>query len=585
MRVGRRHWRLVTAALAVMALAACGGSKSDAGITPPVIAKTCGSGGTLQLSTLHAATVACSAGTDLTLQGGGASYLIVPQFATGSVVSRTTAYNIGVVGGATSDLTATSGPLLSVAPTITGQIPPAGIRRHARQQAFDAFLMEQARAMVASGTWRSASRSITPGAGPARASVPDPGSVRQFQVLASQNGGAYTAVDARLAYVGDNILLYVDTLAPANGFTPAQLTAFGGLFDKTLFPIDTAAFGVPSDVDQNGHVIMLLSPVVNSLTPSSSCESDGFIAGFFASGDLSASSSNSNHGEVFYGLVPDPSGTASCSHSVAELIEDTPTFLHEFQHMISFSQHVVLHSGPPERTFLDEGLSTVAEELGSLYYEDRFPPPTGRTNPAQLFPDSAEGFINDPLVDSYEYLLNTPVTSATLHPAIGAGVENYGADWLLVRYIGDQKGQAIFKKLEQSNLTGTANIANAAGEPFESLFGDFSLALYTDSLPGIAKSAIPPRNKYARRNLRQMYQRLYDTSQPSSFFPRPFPIVVRPLSGTISASMLPGTMTFYRLDTATGQGDVTVRFEASPGVALNDLLQPQLSIFRLPPGT
>jgi hypothetical protein len=188
------------------------------------------------------------------------------------------------------------------------------------------------------------------------------------------------------------------------------------------------------------------------------------------------------------------------------------------------------------------------------------------------------------LVDSYEYLLNTPVTSATLHPAIGAGVENYGADWLLVRYIGDQKGQAIFKKLEQSNLTGTANIANAAGEPFESLFGDFSLALYTDSLPGIPKSAIPPRNKYARRNLRQMYQRLYDTSQPSSFFPRPFPIVVRLLSGTISASMLPGTMTFYRLDTA-GQGDVTVRFEASPGVALNDLLQPQLSIFRLPPGT
>ena len=30
----------------------------------------------------------------------------------------------------------------------------------------------------------------------------------------------------------------------------------------------------------------------------------------------------------------------------------------------------------------------VAEELGSLYYENKFPPPTGRSNPAQLFPDS-----------------------------------------------------------------------------------------------------------------------------------------------------------------------------------------------------
>lgn len=584
MRVGRRHRRLVTATLFVMGLGACGGSKSDVGVTPPVLAKSCGSGGTLQLSTLHAATVACSAGTDLTLQGGGASYLIVPQFATGSVVSRSTPYNIGVVGGVVADLAAASGPSLSIAPTITGRVPLLG-RRQARQRAFDALLREQGRAMVASGTWRSAARVPTPGAAPSRTSLPDVGSVRAFAVLASANGGAYTTVGARLAYVGDNILLYVDTLAPANGFTAAQLTSFGGLFDKTLFPIDTAAFGLPSDIDQNGHIIMLLTPVVNSLTPSSTCDSDGYIAGFFASGDLSASSSNSNHGEVFYGIVPDPGATASCAHSVAELLLDTPaTFLHEFQHMISFSQHVVLHGGPPERTFLDEGMSVVAEELGSLYYEDKFPPPTGRTDPAQIFPDSAEGFIFGPMFDSYEYLLNTPVTSATLHPATGAGVENYGADWLLVRYLGDQKGQAIFKKLEQSNLTGTANIANAAGEPFGSLFGDFSLALYTDSLPGIPKSSIPTRNRYARRNLRQMYARLYATSSGSSFVPRPFPIVVRPLSSTISATMLPGTMTFYRLDT-TGQGDVTVRFEASPGVALNELLAPQLSIFRLPPGT
>jgi hypothetical protein len=272
---------------------------------------------------------------------------------------------------------------------------------------------------------------------------------------------------------------------------------------------------------------------------------------------------------------------------VAELLANTPaTFLHEFQHMISFSQHVLLHGGAPEATFLDEGLSVVAEELGSLYYEDKFPPPTGRSDPAQLFPDSSQGFINGLLIDSYEYLLKTETISATLHPPVGAGIENYGADWLLVRWLGDQKGQGLYKALEKSSLTGTANIANAAGESFDALFGDFSLALYTDSLPGIPKSSIPPRNRYARRNLRKMYQRLYDTSQPSSFVPRPFPIVVTPLTGPAhTASMVPGTMTFYRLDTSTGQGSVTVQFQASPGVAIPDVLHPQLSIFRLPPGT
>ena len=147
------------------------------------------------------------------------------------------------------------------------------------------------------------------------------------------------------------------------------------------------------------------------------------------------------------------------------------------------------------------------------------------------------------------------------------------------------KGIGIYKALVQSSLTGTANIASAAGESFDGLFGDFSLALYTDSLPGTPKSSIPVRNRFARRNLRRMYQRLYDTSNGSSFVPQPFPIVTVPLEGSVSASMVPGTMVFYRLSTTAAQGTVTVQFGSSPGTPLPEALHPQLSIFRLPPGT
>jgi hypothetical protein len=49
--------------------------------------------------------------------------------------------------------------------------------------------------------------------------------------------------------------------------------------------------------------------------------------------------------------------------------------------------------------------------------------------------------------------------------------------------------------------------------------------------------------------------------------------------------MVPGTMSFYRLDTSAGQTTVTIDFGSTPGVPLTDALHPQLSIFRIPPGS
>ena len=563
-----------------LALAAC---NSDKGVTPPTTAKPCSSGGAVQLSALQATTIACTAGTTVTLQGGGASYLVVPNFATGTAVNRLVPYTIGIANGASANMVPLQAPSLDVIPRDgAGTVPPS-VSRGSRQRALDAALLEMTRERVASGAWHSIARRVTPGTAAVRATVPSVGSIQQFHVLSSERPTQFSRVGARLSYVGANILLYIDTLAPANGFTNSQLQAFGQLFDQTMYPIDINAFGTPSDIDQNGHLIVLLSPVVNALTPSSSCDTEGFIGGFFVGGDLASTDTSSNQGEIFYSLVPDPNGTVSCAHSVAELDASTPaTFLHELQHLINFSQHVVVRGAPSERGWLDEGLSIVAEELGSIYYEDKFPPPTGRSNPAQLFPDSSQGFINGLLFDSYSYLLKTDTTTVTLHSDADGGLAWRGGDWLLVRWLGDIKGTGIFKSMVQSSLTGTGNIANAAGESFDGLFGDFSLAVYTDSLPGIPKSSIPVRNRFVRRNLRRMYQRLYDTSQPSSFVPRPFPILTVPLTGSISSSMVPGTMAFYKLDTTAGQSTVTIDFGVTPGVALSAAAHPQLSIFRLP---
>jgi hypothetical protein len=330
-----------------------------------------------------------------------------------------------------------------------------------------------------------------------------------------------------------------------------------------------------------------MSPVVNALTPRSQCTTQGFIAGFFEENDLAAPStdSRSNHGEVFYSIVPDPAGTVSCAHTASDLGFTVPaTFMHELQHLISFSQHVVIHGGLPEFGWLDEGLSIVAEELGSLHYEQMCPGTACRTNPAQIFPDSSQGFVTSFLFDSYQYALLPDTASVTLHSDSDNGFAWRGGDWLLMRWLGDQFGTLTFRKLDESTLTGVANIEGATGRAFPQLFADFGLALFTDSLPGFPRTTAPTANRFVTRNLRQLWSRLFDTSN-SGLVPRPFPAVLKAITTDTSTSMMvPGTTSFFRLDTPATASTVSVQFSGVGGVPLPASIRPQLAIFRLPPG-
>jgi hypothetical protein len=334
---------------------------------------------------------------------------------------------------------------------------------------------------------------------------------------------------------------------------------------------------------------MVMTPVVNALVTNAECTEGGFIAGFFTGFDLASTSPNSNQGEVFYTIAPDPAGLSSCAHTVAGIELTVPaTFLHEMQHLINFSQHVIVHNANvAEEGWLDEGLSIVAEELGSRYYEQKYPAPAGRTNPLQLFPDSSQGFIGGLLSDSYHYLLEPDTATVTLHSDSDLGLAWRGSVWLLTRWLGDQKGENVYKRLEETALIGTANIESATGESFQQLFADFGIALYADSLVGVARSAVPQRDRFATRNLRQLYAAFFRGAGPSADVPRAFPIVVQTIAPNraVTASMVPGTVSYYRLDTPPGGGSVQLRFATPAGAALPASLRPQVAVLRLPPGT
>jgi hypothetical protein len=584
--------RIIAGALvfSALALSGCGSDQTAAPVTtiPTPTNDVACTTGTVQLAVLQSATVPCGSGNAITLPAGGATYLVVPQFATASAAYQSVPYSISASSAAATARESPSGTAtpLQLAASI------AGVRRPgAAQRRFSSALRAATARNYASHTWqpsaamRMAARSPS-SLGMSISATPSLGSSRTFSVVSNNDSinPTFKQVSAVLRYVGANILVYVDASSPANGFTAAQLTSFGAMFDQTLYPIDVNAFGPPSDIDGNGHLVMLLSPVVNSLVTKTECQTDGYVAGFFDGYDLASSDPTSNQGEIFYSVVPDPLGTYSCSHTADELDSVLPSvFLHELQHLISFSQHALVHGGNQEDSWIDEGLSLVAEELGSFYYEQKYPAPSGRTSPNQIFPDSAESFIIDLIENSYEYLLQPDTASLTLHDDSQGGIPWRGGDWLLLHWLGDQKGGAAFyRALDQSSLTGVANIEAAAGEKFTNLFGDFSLSLYTDSLPGVSRSAIPSHNRFITRNLRALYQALYNSGGE----PRAFPIPTYTLgTSPVTLTLVPGTMAFYKVTTASSASTVTIRFNTPGGGLFSSTLLPQVSIFRLPPGT
>ena len=279
-----------------------------------------------------------------------------------------------------------------------------------------------------------------------------PDSLRGFSVLSSlTNPPAFDSATARLRFAGQNVLVYVDTLAQT-GFSDADIAAFGTLFDESLYGVIRGTFGNPSDIDGNGRIIIVLTPIVNALVSSAECAVSGYVRGFFYSHDLASSEPTSNHGEVFYATVPDPTGRWSCEHTKEEMLAVTPpTFVHEFQHMISYAQHVIERDGASETPWLNEGLSHLAEELGSLYFERKYPAPAGRSNPTQIFPDSASAFITPNLRYAHRFLfLSTSYSIVSCAPGSFCSLPERAATWLFLRWLGDQKGDDVFRRLDQT---------------------------------------------------------------------------------------------------------------------------------------
>jgi hypothetical protein len=434
-----------------------------------------------------------------------AEYLLVPQSADGAPNDSSV---FQLQGGTLSAAT------LPAALRLAGPSSP-----RATALAFDAYRRGLARRQAAAGGVSPLVAAARLPAAAAMAAAPPPagppvlGSQRTFVVCANltcSGTGGTKSVTATVKTLGQHIAIYVDNAAPAAGLDSADLDTLKTAFDSRLFPLDTAAFGQPTDVDLNGVVLVLMTGVVNSLVTSAVCKSSGFVAGFFLSADLDTSAAASfNRGEIFYSIVADSAGTLSCVHSRAEVKRELGgTFTHELQHMINFGQHAILRAGSPEEGWLDEGLSKYAEELAGRSYLQQ-----GDT---ATFSQYA---IND-VYDAYQYLSATGY-SPLLIPIDQGTLAEIGASWLFVRYLVDQYGDTLPRKLVRTTLAGSPNVVAQTGQPFTTSVTRWALANWVSDLPGFPTPAALTYTSWHFRT--RTFPSL--NAQDPTHFPLPYPLV------------------------------------------------------------
>ncbi len=338
---------------------------------------------------------------------------------------------------------------------VNAESDPSGSWMSAREE-FEAWRWEQTRRLIERAGVPTPPQPVRESSAPAEIQQ-----TKQFYVLNTTTGSlvnpaSYSRVTAELRYTGSKCLIYtdVDTLTGplSNGnLTGADLRIIGQTFDNTIDATNVQYFGSYSDIDTNGRVFILITPVVNQMEAPS-----GFIAGFFLSVDLysppQVPAGTTNKAEIFYLFAADPTGVKSNGKPFpVDFTRETniTTTAHEHEHLISFSHRIFNRNGKIQVTWLEEGMAHMAENLIGRHAD------------------------NEKRADIY--LKNTGARSLEDNRA---DLNQRGGIFLFLRLMADRYGTGILKQIVQSNCSGRTCIKNVTGADFYDLLAEFLAALY-----------------------------------------------------------------------------------------------------------
>jgi hypothetical protein len=406
--------------------------------------------------------------------------------------------------------------------------------------------------------------------------------------LVSLNVSEETCTDAimhgfRVAAVGAKSIVLADTLNPANGFSDQDYARFAARFDTLVYPLDVGAFGAPSDIDQNGKVAILFTEYVNELTPA---KASYFIGGFFHPRDILLKTRatatyppcpTSNEGEMFYMLVPDPSGQVNGNvHSLAFVDTLTTSVLaHEFQHLINATRRVYVNDNfvDFEESWLNEGLSHIAEEL--LYFREATMQPRQNLTDAGIRADPSKYALWKANAGSnfsrfLEYIQD-PGSASPLDP--DDALATRGATWALLRFAVDRffpSDASVWARFTNTESLGLNTMKEALLTDPLPVLADFAVANYVDDL-GISTD---PRYQHASWNFRDIYSKTFGSRATGVFVPLGYyPIMLNGIGNNAltGSSVHGGSASYYRLTVPAGK-EALLTFGSSSGT-VNPLMK------------
>lgn len=349
-------------------------------------------------------------------------------------------------------------------------------------------------------------------------------------------------VTAEVKALGDTAAMLEDTATSEVGSANMDYQALAQNFDDAVFGVDLAYFGSPTDIDGNGHVIVLFSPKVNDL---SDPNSQGIVTGLFNPNDLadngdaegggtdSATCEAGNEGELLYMVAPDPSGDRDAGAISADQAEQIArsTSSHEFQHLLNAANRVIKQQGTfsdLEALWLNEALSHLAEEIvgfseNGLALRSNLSAPEAGAGQGGEQEQNFETFLRGNLENLALYMENPATTQAILPANDPGGLESLrirGFGWIFVRWLADQEfagstGQVpgtgdpeegFFRELAKADgqdlEAGISNVEGVTGRQWPDLLGGFaSMPAVDDDVQGLAQ-----RHRLLTWNMRQIYQ-------------------------------------------------------------------------------
>lgn len=374
--------------------------------------------------------------------------------------------------------------------------PPRGDRRHLEiLQLNDAYLRTHA---AVSAARMSAAR---PAISAQINTVGEISSVKLANLGAANFCNASSTVNVRTVFVGAHSIIVEDTATVFNGAPTlaGQMDAFytqvGQEFESIMYPIVVANFGDPLAMDAKlgglGKIVMVFSPRVNA-------NAEGSILGFVVSCDFSPPSAapSSNFGEYFYAAVPTSaaSGYSNPQTVLSWLREIRPTVIHEVKHIAAYAAR--FNSLAPEDLAWEEGMARNAEELYARTFYNNATAKQNIGYAASIGCDIQYQASAPPCKDRPDLMLRhfdalysflaTPANFSMLGPTSAQDFTFYASAWAMERWAND-----IFSTTETQFLnswttsvpTGVANLEARTGEPWEQLLGEWSLAMYTGSIP------------------------------------------------------------------------------------------------------